>query len=156
MPSKAYREKHKDILNEKERKRYHDNIERERERGRLYHQNNPEKALERCNKWHHNNPEKYMYNRSKARAKMKGIEFTIALEDIVIPAYCPVFGLPLFHSPKRFCDNSPSLDRIDPNKGYIPGNVAVISQRANQIKSFGTADEHMRIASFMRSYGYDL
>lgn len=30
---------------------------------------------------------------------------------------------------------SPTLDRIDPKKGYVPGNVAVISDKANAIKS---------------------
>jgi hypothetical protein len=153
---KAYREKNKDILNAKERERYWRNVERERERGKLYSQNNPEKALERSKRWNRNNPEKAMFNRAKTRAKRSGIEFTITLKDIVIPPYCPVFGIPLYTSIGGMCDNSPSLDRVNPYKGYIPGNVCVISHRANHIKNNGTADEHMRIASFMRSYGYDL
>jgi hypothetical protein len=31
-------------------------------------------------------------------------------------------------------DGSPSLDRIDPGQGYVPGNVRVISDRANRLK----------------------
>jgi hypothetical protein len=39
--------------------------------------------------------------------------------------------------------NSPSFDRInnDPAIGYVRGNVNIISQRANQIKSDATAAE---------------
>lgn len=30
--------------------------------------------------------------------------------------------------------HAPSLDRIDPKRGYVPGNVVVISRMANTIK----------------------
>lgn len=43
----------------------------------------------------------------------------------------------------------PSLDKIIPEKGYTKGNVAVICYRCNVIKSFGTAEEHRRIAEFI-------
>lgn len=38
-------------------------------------------------------------------------------------------------------------------EGYVPGNVEVISFRANRIKNNGTADEHERIAQWMRLGG---
>jgi hypothetical protein len=38
-------------------------------------------------------------------------------------------------------DNSYSLDRIDSNKGYVKGNVWVISRRANVIKNNATLEE---------------
>lgn len=43
-------------------------------------------------------------------------------------------------------DNSYSLDRIDPNKGYIKGNIWVISLRANRIKNDATVSELRMIA----------
>jgi hypothetical protein len=46
-------------------------------------------------------------------------------------------------------DSSPSLDRIDNSKGYVKGNVAVISFRANTLKNNATADELRAIANFM-------
>jgi hypothetical protein len=153
---KKYKDKNRDILNAKERERYHNNIERQREKGRLYAKNNPEKSNERQKRWNRNNPETAMFKRAKQRARLKNIEFTITLEDIIIPIECPVFGIPLSISIGRMSDNSPALDRIDPNKGYIKGNVMVISNRANQIKGFGTSDEHMKIAMFMKqSCNYD-
>lgn len=44
-----------------------------------------------------------------------------------------------------------SLDRIDIHKGYIPGNIAIISYRANNIKNDGTWEKHQKIADFIKS-----
>jgi hypothetical protein len=56
-------------------------------------------------------------------------------------AACPVLGIPLIVGRGHARDTSPSLDRIDPTKGYVPGNVAVISHKANTMKSNATIDE---------------
>lgn len=83
-----------------------------------------------------NNPEKVIYTSAKQRAKKKELEFNITLEDIVIPEYCPLLNIKLekqFDKPRG--DTSPSLDRIDNTKGYIKGNVWVISNKANIIKN---------------------
>jgi hypothetical protein len=73
-----------------------------------------------------------MWSRAKYRAKQKGLEFNITKEDIVIPDTCPLLGIPM---------QSASLDRIDPSKGYIKGNVWVISNRANTLKNDATLSE---------------
>jgi hypothetical protein len=39
-----------------------------------------------------------------------------------------------------------SFDRIDPTKGYIKGNVQIVSQRANRIKSNSTLEEFEEMA----------
>lgn len=66
---------------------------------------------------------------------------------------CPVLGIALrLDLPEGFTThvpNSPSLDRVRPDLGYVPGNVRVISNRANLIKNDGTADEHRRIAAYI-------
>lgn len=54
---------------------------------------------------------------------------------------CPVLGIPIFSGRGKQIDNSPNLDRIVPEKGYVPGNVRVISAKANRIKSNATAEE---------------
>ena len=56
------------------------------------------------------------------------------LSDIVIPDVCPVLGIKLDCAAGLKADALPSLDRIDSSKGYIKGNVWVISWRANQLK----------------------
>ena len=74
-----------------------------------------------------------MWNRAKKRAKRLGLTFDLPREEIVIPARCPVFDLALEVGPKR-ANNSPSLDRLEPDKGYIAGNVRVVSDQANRLK----------------------
>jgi hypothetical protein len=85
---------------------------------------------------------KSMLSRAKARAKLKGLEFNISIEDIFIPEYCPVLNIKLeFYQKQGGGDSSPALDRIDSNKGYIKGNVQVISSKANRIKTNATLSE---------------
>lgn len=46
---------------------------------------------------------------------------------------------------------SPSLDRLDSSKGYVKGNVRVISKRANQLKNNATVEEmRMVLADLIR------
>lgn len=44
---------------------------------------------------------------------------------------------------------SPSLDRVNIDKGYIKGNIAVISNRANRIKSDATIEEIKALYEYM-------
>ena len=97
-------------------------------------------------------PEWYLYSSAKRRAKKRGVEFDIVVDDIFIPTHCPILGIELSFEggvPGKASDFSPSLDRIDSTKGYIEGNIAVISYRANVIKNNGTIEEHRRIADWM-------
>ncbi len=96
------------------------------------------------------NPEKFLYNAAKSRAVKKNIEFNITIEDIHIPEFCPVLGIKLEFACERVSHYSPTLDRIDNSKGYTKGNVMVISWKANSIKNIGTAEEHEKIAKYMR------
>lgn len=80
--------------------------------------------------------------RIKSRAKIAGYEFDLTLEDIQVPATCPVLGIPIFEV-KAKCNNpnAPSVDRIDPNGGYTRLNSRIISNRANLLKSNATIEE---------------
>ena len=85
---------------------------------------------------------------AQGRAEASGLEFTIGRQHVVVPIYCPVLGLELKTEEGPMADNSPTLDRIDPSKGYVPGNVVVVSARANRLKSNATIRELRNIASF--------
>lgn len=84
-----------------------------------------------------------IYHNAKKRAKRLGIPFDLNLEDIVIPAKCPLLGIPLVLDHTTMCDDSPSLDKLIPSKGYVRGNILVISMRANRIKQDASIDELM-------------
>lgn len=85
----------------------------------------------------------------RARALKHCVPFRLTEDDIVVPEFCPVLGLPLRPTVGCSDDYSPTVDRLVPELGYVPGNIAVISHRANSIKSFGTAAEHRQIADWM-------
>lgn len=96
-------------------------------------------------------PAEQMIRRAKKRAKEMGFEFNLVVEDILpLPTLCPVFGVPLRISAMTQDPWAHSLDRIDNSKGYIKGNVAVMSYRANRLKNDGSAEDHEIIAAWIR------
>lgn len=82
-----------------------------------------------------NNPKKYLWSVARTRARKFNDDFTISIEDIVIPEKCPIFDVPLTVG-NGYAIYSMSLDRVDNTQGYIPGNVRVISRKANLLKSY--------------------
>lgn len=118
---------------------------------------NREKDNASIKQWQDNNPESRMVSYARARAKGKGLECTITKNDITIPEFCPIFGFKLERNVGnghggRF--NSPSLDRIDSSLGYVEGNVQVISQLANAMKSDATPEQLLQFAEWIiTTYG---
>lgn len=72
--------------------------------------------------------------RMRKRAKDKGVEFNLDATDLVVPPVCPVLGMPLAFSTDRHDPHQPSVDRINPSKGYTKDNIVVVSLRANLLK----------------------
>tara|TARA_R100000008_G_scaffold43143_1_gene24943 strand:- start:37 stop:618 length:582 start_codon:yes stop_codon:yes gene_type:complete len=62
-------------------------------------------------------------------------------EAVEYPKVCPVFGMELDWGMNGRQPNSPSLDRIDPTKGYVKGNVMLISDLANSMKQNATPEQ---------------
>lgn len=130
-----------------------------------YYVKNKAKASEqsrdnyRCKKTEQ--PWLFLLRGAKARAAEKGIDFDLDAEFIqsIWTNVCPVLNIPLVsavhesaprgQSKSKPHDNSPTLDRIDPLKGYTKDNVVIMSYRANMIKNCGSAEEHYRIAQWM-------
>ncbi len=93
----------------------------------------------------------------RARAIKKGLDFDLkSYKDLPkVPKFCPVLGIPLICGKgKSFkgggTDNSPSLDRIDNDKGYIKGNLQIISRKANQMKSNGNFKDIEMLYKYMK------
>jgi hypothetical protein len=95
-----------------------------------------------------------MLKDARMRARHKSVPFDIDIdylrsmvgENAELASRCPVFHTPLDWSCYRgdgnnSVPNSPSLDRIDPERGYVKGNVWIISHKANRIKSDATHEE---------------
>ena len=99
-------------------------------------------------------PEKTLFAQAKYRAKKQNLPFNITAADITIPELCPVLGIPLSITSTRsgLHPNSPSLDKFYPELGYVRGNVAVISHRANSIKNNGSLEEHERLVAWMKNF----
>lgn len=98
--------------------------------------------------------QKHLISASRCRAKKAGIEHTITWHDVHWPTRCPVLGIELNYSGGQGAHqpNTASLDRWDNDKGYVPGNVRVISLRANVLKKDGTWQELLAVAQYAR-YG---
>ena len=100
----------------------------------------PERFKAYRDNWTKTNPAKNLWDKAKYRASQSELAFDIEPSDVVIPETCPVLGIPM---------EKPTLDRKDNSKGYIKGNVFVISHRANRIKSDATRSEIEAILRYM-------
>lgn len=99
-------------------------------------------------KWLHEDYRRRMYYMAKASNRTRGVPFDLSsYEDIPYTEICPVFGWKLEIGGGL---NSPSLDRIIPELGYVKGNIVVVSLLANQIKSNATPDQIMAVAKFYK------
>lgn len=102
-----------------------------------------------------------LFERSASNAKARGYEHRITLDDIICPICCPYFGMALTYKltdgsvkSRRWSDDLASLDRIDSSKGYIPGNIQVISYLANRMKQASTPEQLIKFAKgILRIHG---
>jgi hypothetical protein len=103
----------------------------------------------RENAYYTEGPEMLMWLSSRNSAKSRGIKFTISVDDITIPTHCPLLGTKLVKTLGKGLDinTTASLDRKDNTKGYVKGNVWVVSYRANTIKNNATLGELRQIVS---------
>ena len=93
----------------------------------------------------------YIIRNSKYMAKRRGIYFNLKPSDFELPERCPILGYKLEYGTGND-GNSPrhaTLDRIDNTKGYIPGNVMIISRLANAMKNEASFTE---LNNFITNY----
>lgn len=88
----------------------------------------------------------YILRNVKYSAKRRGIKYTLTMDDLEIPTHCPLLGVPLeyrkFDEPANFNSNNwATVDRFDNSKGYIKGNVWIVSRLANNMKNSASLDQ---------------
>ena len=161
--SKAWREKNKAKSNQHALDWYYRNREHAHAKAKVWRDAHKEHRLEyqrryqkknrahladRARNYWMNNPERRMVIAARKTAKSRCLSFDLTWQDITIPAVCPVLGIPIIKQRGSRTDNTPSLDRIIPEHGYVKGNVIIISWRANRLKQDASIDELRKLADF--------
>lgn len=98
------------------------------------------------------NVKSYLLSRIKSRAKRRNIPFDLEISDLIIPTHCPLLGVKLEIGIKGNYFNSPSVDRINNTMGYVKGNVAIISCKANSMKNSATKEEMETFIKNIQTY----
>lgn len=113
---------------------------------------NPEKAKETKRKSYRRNIKSRLLYQCKSRAKTRNIEFDLTIDDIVIPKKCPLLNKEFEHGKKGDYQYTYSIDRVDNSKGYVKGNIQIISMKANSMKNNATEDELITFAKNILKY----
>lgn len=135
-------------MDAKEKKRLYDIEYRKKNKKKRSEQNKVLYETSRKIKFQ-NDPQHYLWYVARTRSRQNGTEFTISKDDITIPKVCPILGLVLTKG-NGYLHNAMSLDRVDNTKGYVPGNVRVISRKANIMKSDLTIETLEQIIKYIK------
>lgn len=93
-------------------------------------------------------PEGRILYRTYRNHQTQGFNFNLTIDDIKIPKYCPYLNIELSTDPKDYeCPNYATADRIDSSKGYVKGNVQIISMKANKMKSIASQEQLLQFST---------
>lgn len=110
---------------------------------------NPACRRERSHRWFRTHNATVSVMTARRRARKTNIPFNLGLHDFdVVPSECPCCGRSMIWGGDR--DDSPTLDRIIPSRGYIAGNVQWLCGQCNRRKADTTGDELMQLAIFVQ------
>ena len=90
-----------------------------------------------------------LWKHAKHRARELHLPFNISPNDIIIPKTCPALGISLSWY-NKLKEDTPSVDRIKPDLGYVKGNIWVISYRANRLQNNASLEEMTKIVAGAR------
>jgi hypothetical protein len=121
--------------------------QRHRRKGTEYKKKEAEQAAKRRLIY----PKRQLLESAKTRAKKQNVPFTITEADFEIPLLCPIFQVPMI---KRTM-YAPSLDKVVPSLGYIPGNIMIISKLANMMKFNATLEQLKLFSEYWLKYEQD-
>ena len=166
-------EKNKEKISAKKREYYQQN----REKALAYGKEHSQQRKENTKKYYQRNKERITASQQAYRERQKGnVDYTLRLllggarkrskannlpfdltiewlETMVI-SHCPITLQPIDWLKERVANgvpgpNSPSIDKNNPELGYVQANCAIVSFRGNTIKNNGTIDEHYRVVQYM-------
>ena len=133
-------------------------IDRSATTSRVYRAAHKFRYAELQREWRTAHPRENLIILARARAKERGLPCTITVEELDWPTHCPIFSMELDYTTtpvgqrqhaKR--DAFPTLDRKIPELGYVPGNVFVLSFKANRLKQDSTIDQLEALLAYMKS-----
>jgi hypothetical protein len=89
--------------------------------------------------------------------KQRNIPYNLTPEFLkfIWTGFCPVSGEEIFFpevEEDRVDENAAELDRFDPSKGYIKGNVTWISRKYNRKKLDSSLEELENLVAWMKAY----
>ena len=133
------------------KEQYWRNPERSRAKGREEYKRNKEEYRKRYES-------NIMYSKLHAalsRAKKHNLPFDITEQDIKdiwpIDNKCPALNIQFIiggQDTKNY--DSPALDRIIPSKGYVKGNIQIVSALANGIMSSATPEQVIQVGHYFK------
>ncbi len=103
-----------------------------------------------------------MQESARYRAKKNNIPYSLSIHDLreIITEECPILGIKFELNKqgqewgkgksKNNWQNSPSLDRIVPEKGYVKDNIIIVSLMANSIKNQATPEQILTVGNFYK------
>ena len=92
---------------------------------------------------------------ARARARKHDLPFNLKTKDLrkIITTRCPVFGFKFEINKQDTTNNwqnSPTIDKIIPTKGYVKDNIIVVSMFANTIKNSATPKQILKVGNFYK------
>ena len=149
-------------IKERERLKKYKELNKDKIKLQWTEYNNRPEVIEKKSEWYRNKQQKFynsikgylsdMYFRAKKRAIEKNIPFDIELSDLNKVDICPILNIELDWNRNPRTDNTPSLDKIIPEKGYIKGNIRIISNLANMMKSSANFEQLLTFSKNIEKY----
>ena len=91
------------------------------------------------------------YSVIKSKCDKNSVPFDFIVDDLApFPLQCPVLHIDIdyFKKGQGGSNYSPSIERLVPSKGYVTGNVRIISQKANRLKQDASIDEQVQVLAY--------
>jgi len=150
---KEYYKLNKEKIAVYKKKHYKSNKEEINNKNKEYYKTNKQKISIQRRMYRENNLEEILLRKAKYRAKKDNLNFTITLNDVknAMSDICPLLEIKMNINKNTVKDDSFTLDKILPEKGYVEGNIIVISHKANRSKSNATIEEYKNVINGLKN-----